>query len=223
MSPIDPSVSRKLTGDERKTIALQAFAGIEPISFLAQRNGVSRPTVYRQMNRAEAALDELFSSAASGNNGVLFMLPVTRQFLEQVILALTLTGHASFRGVIELMRDLLGVPISLAPFTTSISRPPSEPCPSPPALISRPFRSACTTSFFKARNRFLPAWMSPQLTAICWHPKRIEMAIPEPSICSICTRRGSHPTTRLPTLCQNHKGVRISGVDFQSHIPSLIR
>src|SRR5260370_65057 len=50
------SASDKLTGEERKTIALQALAGAEPISALAARNGVSRPTVYRQMNRADAAL-----------------------------------------------------------------------------------------------------------------------------------------------------------------------
>jgi hypothetical protein len=37
----------------------------EPINTLAARNGVSRPTVYRQMNRADVALDELFSSAAT--------------------------------------------------------------------------------------------------------------------------------------------------------------
>ena len=113
MSQIDRSVCRKLTDDERKTLALQALAGTSPISALAARNGVSRPTVYRQMKRADAALDELFSSATSANDGTLFMLPVTRQWLEQVILALTHIGHASFRGVIEFMHDLLGVPLSL--------------------------------------------------------------------------------------------------------------
>jgi hypothetical protein len=33
------SASDKLTGEERKTIALQALAGAEPISALAARNG----------------------------------------------------------------------------------------------------------------------------------------------------------------------------------------
>ncbi|MCX5545712.1 hypothetical protein M3A49_40965 [Paraburkholderia sp. CNPSo 3076] len=44
---------------------------------------------------------------------VLFSLRVTRRWLEQVILALTMIGHASMRGVIEFMSDLLGVSISL--------------------------------------------------------------------------------------------------------------
>jgi hypothetical protein len=74
---------------------------------------VSRPTVYRQMNRANGALDALFTPAACADDKVLFTLPVTRRGLEQVALGLTLIGHASFRGVIEFMHDLLGVPLSL--------------------------------------------------------------------------------------------------------------
>ncbi|MFM0626982.1 hypothetical protein [Paraburkholderia xenovorans] len=70
------SASDKLTGEERKTIVLQAHGGAEPISALAAHNGVSRPTVYRQMNRADAALGELFLPAIPGDNAVLFMLPV---------------------------------------------------------------------------------------------------------------------------------------------------
>ncbi len=37
----------RLSADKRKAIALQALARTEPISVLAERNGVSRPTVYR--------------------------------------------------------------------------------------------------------------------------------------------------------------------------------
>jgi hypothetical protein len=82
MTQIGRPASSKLTDDERKTIALQALAGTEPINTLAARNGVSRPTVYRQMNRADVALDELFSSAATRDDKVLFMLPVTARWLE---------------------------------------------------------------------------------------------------------------------------------------------
>jgi hypothetical protein len=127
MTQATRSASSKLTGEERKIIALQALAGTGSISTLAARNGVSRPTVYRQMNRAGAALDELFLSAVPEDNKVLFMLPVTRQWLEQVILALTHIGHTSSRGVVEFMHDLLGGPSRWVPFTTFISRPRSEP------------------------------------------------------------------------------------------------
>ena len=44
---------------------------------------------------------------------VLFSLPVTKRWLEQVTLALTMIAHASMRGATEFMNDLLGVSISL--------------------------------------------------------------------------------------------------------------
>jgi hypothetical protein len=53
----------KLAANERKMIAVRALGGTEPVSTLAARHGVSRPLVYRQMHKASAALDELFSPA----------------------------------------------------------------------------------------------------------------------------------------------------------------
>jgi hypothetical protein len=105
----------KLASNERKVMAVRALAGAEPISALAARHGVSRPLVYRQMHKASAALDEIFSPAPTDDepDKVLFSLPVTKRWLEQVTLALTMIAHASMRGVTEFMSDLLGVPISL--------------------------------------------------------------------------------------------------------------
>ena len=61
-----------------------------------------------------AALDDLFSTEqADDQNKVLFSLPVTRRWLEQATLGLTMIARASMRGVVEFMRDVLGVPISL--------------------------------------------------------------------------------------------------------------
>jgi len=101
----------KLATNERKVMAVRALAGAEPISALAARHGVSRPLVYRQMHKASAALDDLFSPAQTADqNKVLFSLPVTKQWLEQVTLALTMIGHASMRGVMEFMNDYMNVP-----------------------------------------------------------------------------------------------------------------
>ncbi|SEA59671.1 hypothetical protein [Paraburkholderia sartisoli] len=113
MPPIDRFASGKLMGGSCKTLALQALAGTEPVSVVAERSGASRPTVYRQMNRANGALDALFTPAASADDEVPFTLPVTRPWLEQVALGLMLIGHTLFRGVIEFIHDLLGVPLSL--------------------------------------------------------------------------------------------------------------
>src|ERR1700738_4673978 len=104
----------KLAANERKMIAVRALAGTDPVSALAARHGVSRPLVYRQMHKASAALDELFSTEQTDDqNKVLFSLPVTKRWLEQATLGLTMIAHASMRGVVEFMRDVLGVSISL--------------------------------------------------------------------------------------------------------------
>jgi transposase-like protein len=113
----------KLSDDQRKAIALQALARTESISVLAQRNGVSRPTVYRQIGTASAALDEAFDTTrATDADQVLFMLPVNRQWLEQVIVALTMVGHVSFRTTLELMHELLGVSTSLGTIHTVLQQ-----------------------------------------------------------------------------------------------------
>ena len=106
------TVNVKMNAIDRKGLAVVALAKSEPISALAARHGVSRPLVYRQMHKASAALDELFSpTQADDVEEVLFTLPVTRRWIKKASLGLTLIGHASKRGVMEFMRDLVGVSV----------------------------------------------------------------------------------------------------------------
>lgn len=72
---------------------------------------MSRKFVYQQKNKASTALDEIFASSAPDDE-VQFDLAVTKTWLHQLTLGLTLICHSSYRGVVELMRDLLGVSIS---------------------------------------------------------------------------------------------------------------
>jgi hypothetical protein len=103
----------KLAANDRKMIAVLALAGTEPVSTLAVRHGVSRPLVYWQMHKASTALDELFSPAQTDDvDKVVFSQPVTRRWLEQATLGLAMIAHASMRGVVEFMHDVLGVSIS---------------------------------------------------------------------------------------------------------------
>jgi len=53
----------------------------------------------------------VFTSSAP-DDAVLFELPVTKIWLRQLTLGLSLICRGSYRGVVELMRDLLGVSIS---------------------------------------------------------------------------------------------------------------
>ena len=101
----------KLLEVERKNRAILALAGSATISDLAAQHGVSRKFIYQQTHKASVALDEVFASAAPDDE-VLFELAVTKTWLRQLTLSLTLICHSSYRGVVELMRDLLGVSIS---------------------------------------------------------------------------------------------------------------
>ena len=102
----------RLPGSDRKDLAVQALAGSETVSGLAARHGVSRKFVYQQTHKAAAVLDDAFSPATPDSE-VLFELAVTKAWLRQVIVALTLICRSSYRGVVEFVRDLLGVPVSL--------------------------------------------------------------------------------------------------------------
>ena len=83
-----------------------------PISQPADQHQVSRKFVYQQGNKAQQALDESFAPS-QGDDDVLFHLPVTKNWLYQLILGLVLICHSSYRNVVELFRDLFDMPISV--------------------------------------------------------------------------------------------------------------
>ena len=105
-------VAATLSEGERQDLAIQALARSKSISDLAARHEVSRKFIYQQTHKARAALDDAFTGTAPDDE-VLFELTVTKTWLRQVIVALALICHSSYRGVIEFMRDLLGLPISV--------------------------------------------------------------------------------------------------------------
>ena len=102
----------RLPESDRQELAIQALAGSETVSDLAARHGVSRKFIYQQTCKVHAALDDAFSPAVSDSE-VLFELVVTKAWLRQVIVGLSLICRSSYRGVVEFLRDLLGVPVSL--------------------------------------------------------------------------------------------------------------
>ncbi len=102
----------RLPESDRKDLAIQALGRSETVSDLAAWHGVSRKFVYQQTHKAVAALDDAFSPAAPDDE-VLFELAVTKAWLRQVIVGLTLICRSSYRGVVEFLRDLLGLPVSV--------------------------------------------------------------------------------------------------------------
>jgi hypothetical protein len=101
-----------LAESDRRDLAIEALARSATISDLSARHGVSRKFIYQQTDKARTALDDAFLSAAPDDE-VLFEVAVTKTWLRQVIVGLTLICRGSYRGVVEFLRDLLGVSISV--------------------------------------------------------------------------------------------------------------
>ena len=106
------SVAASLSPNVRQAIGIQVLSRSQSISHLASTHQVSRKFVYQQGDKARQALDDSFAPS-QGNDEVLFHLPVTKNWLYQLILGLVLICHSSYRGVVELLRDLFDTPISI--------------------------------------------------------------------------------------------------------------
>jgi hypothetical protein len=104
--------AKTLGPGERLSLGVQAIAGHQTISDLAKQADVSRKFVARQAAIARTAVDDAFAPTEADDK-VLFHLPVTKSWLHQAALGLTLICHSSYRGVHEFCRDLLGVNLSV--------------------------------------------------------------------------------------------------------------
>lgn len=102
-----------LNSAKRQEIGVQAIGGYTPISHVADSYGVSRKFVYQQKEKALAGVAQAFSKPTSDDGKkVLFYIPVTKQWLCQVVLALIFICRASYQGVTEFFRDILDSSIS---------------------------------------------------------------------------------------------------------------
>jgi hypothetical protein len=111
MSPV-LSIAASLSPNVRQDIGIQVLSRSQPISHIAATHQVSRKFVYQQGDKAQQALDASFAPS-QGDDDVLFHLPVTKNWLYQLILGLVLICHCSYRGVVELFRDLFDTSISV--------------------------------------------------------------------------------------------------------------
>ena len=87
----------------RRDLSLQALQRTEPVARLAAHHEVSRKFVYQQMAKATTAIDRAFQAPGSPEDKVLFQLPVTQSWLEQLVLSLALYCHSPLRGTMELL------------------------------------------------------------------------------------------------------------------------
>src|SRR5712692_2448159 len=104
--------AKTLGPSQRITLGLQALAGTQTITNLADQFDVSRKFVYQQAATAQTALEQAFAPQLADDQ-VLFHLPVTKAWLRQATLSLVLICHSSLRGVVEFWRDLFDFHMSL--------------------------------------------------------------------------------------------------------------
>jgi hypothetical protein len=104
--------AQRLLPQERQDLAVQVLAGAQPVSDLAREHEVSRKFLYQQAHTAQDALTQAFDPDPKTND-VLFHLPVTKPWLQQLVLGLVLIGHSPYRAVVELLRDVFDWDISL--------------------------------------------------------------------------------------------------------------
>jgi len=106
------SAAARMDPSERKGLAVQGMARTEPLSTLATKHVVSRKFVYEQIDKAEQALDEVFSPPPKDDR-VLFSIPVTKDWLQQVVLSTILHCHGSYQGVKDFLHDTFDLEISI--------------------------------------------------------------------------------------------------------------
>jgi hypothetical protein len=107
-----PCPARLLPPEKRQDLALHVLAGSVPVAQMARSHQVSRKFLYQQADTARIALDAAFDPPSTDDE-VLFHLPVTKSWLRQLVLALVLSCHSPYRGVIALLRDLFDTDIAL--------------------------------------------------------------------------------------------------------------
>ena len=106
------AAAHAMSGGQRQELARRALGAEQPVSALAREHQVSRKFVYQQKAKGEQALAQAFADT-NEDEKVLFYLPVTRAWLQQVVLGLVLLCHSSLRGVVAFFHDLLDQSISV--------------------------------------------------------------------------------------------------------------
>ena len=106
------SRARALCATSHKRIGVAALSGAERVTHLAHRHGTSRKFVRAQRERACHALELAFAEPSAPSLVEPFSR-VSDAWVRRFALAVILIAHGSYRHVVELLRDLFGVSLSV--------------------------------------------------------------------------------------------------------------
>ena len=107
------SRAASLKPKQRKQLFIEMQSSTQTKTAIASREGVSRKFLYQQQKKGNQALEKEFNQPKEESD-ILYWIPVTKNWIFQVILALIFICHSSYRGVVEFLRDLFDYPISVA-------------------------------------------------------------------------------------------------------------
>ncbi len=110
--PNTPFPASQLPPKQKKELAITVLARTEPVTSLAQQHQVSRKFLYQQAEKADMALDTAFAEHTHDQK-VLFYLPVTKAWIRMCVVVLVLVCRSSYRGVLEFLREILDVKMSI--------------------------------------------------------------------------------------------------------------
>ena len=107
------SIAANLKPEQRKQLFIEMQSSAQTVTALANQEGVSRKFLYQQQQKGNQALEREFNQPQEDSE-VLYWIPVTKKWIFQVILALILICHSSYRGVVEFLRDVFDYQVSVA-------------------------------------------------------------------------------------------------------------
>jgi hypothetical protein len=111
------SRARALCATSRKRIGVAALSGAERVTRLARLHGTSRKFVRAQRERARQAVDGAFAEPIAAPLAETFPR-VSEAWVRRFVLGVVLIVHGSYRQVIELLRDLFGLSLSVGTIHT---------------------------------------------------------------------------------------------------------
>jgi len=107
---------KRISNDQKRNLALQSLSKQNSISNLSRTYGCSRTTVHLQKNTALLAINKAFDE--ENENTLLYDLPITKNYIKQVVLSLFLICKSSFRDIIFFLKDIFDYSISLGSIYT---------------------------------------------------------------------------------------------------------
>lgn len=196
-------------------MALQAISRQQRGTEIARNFHCSRTTVHAQKNRAlEAAANE-FRDAA--DDGTLFIIPVTRSFIQQMVVGLFCICNSSYRGIMSFPRSIFDYPVALGSVFNILDAAASKAAVLNEAYELRPIRSSAADEVFH-RNQPILSIVDIE-SRFCALLARADDRDHETwaTICLIFRPAATHPTQALwivlkvcsrgtPTYCQRQAG-----------------